>query len=129
MSTRTTSPYSEDLRKRVIKYLSQGNSQRQASSLFRVHVNTVNRWWVRYQKEGNYCARKRSGGPSKVDQPKLEKVVQSNPNIKLQELGSQFNISGFHASRILKKLGFSYKKKLHLSGSKTRRSSCFLKQA
>ncbi len=112
MTTSSTSPYSQDLRKKVIAYLSQGNSQREASKVFSIHKNTVNRWWIRHQREGSCSARKRLGRPSKVDQAKLEEVVRSNPNMKLKELGSQFNISGWHASRILKKLGFSYKKKV-----------------
>jgi transposase len=51
------------------------------------------------------------GRPSKVDQAKFEEVVKTNPNTNLQELGAEFKISAWHASRILKKLGFSYKKK------------------
>jgi transposase len=82
--------------------------------VFSLHENTLNRWWVRYQKEGSYAARKRLGRPSKVDQAKLGQVIQANPSIKLKELGANFNISGWHASRILKKLGFSYKKKASL---------------
>lgn len=107
----STSPYSQDLRNKVINYLLQGNSQRQASKVFSIHENTLNRWWVRYKKEGNCQARERLGRPSKVDQFKFEQAVKSNPNTSPKELGSQFKISAWHACRILKKLGFSYKKK------------------
>lgn len=107
----STSPYSQDLRNKVINYLLQGNTQRQASKVFSVHENTLNRWWVRYKKEGNSQARQRLGRPSKVDQVKFEQAVKSNPNTNPKELGGQFKISAWHACRILKKLGFSYKKK------------------
>jgi transposase len=110
----STSPYSQDLREKVINYLLKGNSQSQASKVFGLHENTINRWWVRYHKEGSYAARKRLGRPSKVDQAKLVQTIQANPSMSLKELGVNFNISGWHASRILKRLGFSYKKKASL---------------
>jgi transposase len=46
-----TSPYSLDLRKKVIDYISQGNTQKQASQVFGIHKNTINRWCVRNRKE------------------------------------------------------------------------------
>lgn len=107
----STSPYSQDLRKKVMLYLSQGHSQREASRTFNIHKNTINNWNIKYKKEGNYAAKKRLGRPSKVDQNKFLEVVKTNPNTTLKDLGSQFKISDWHASRILKKLGFSYKKK------------------
>lgn len=107
----TTSPYSQDLRKKVMDYLSQGNSQKEASKIFSLHKNTINRWYVRYQKEGSYAARKRLGRKSKIDQVAMEKFVKANPNMKLSELGHQFGISARHAGSLLKKLEFRYKKK------------------
>jgi transposase len=58
----STSPYSIDLREKVIKYIESGNSQQSASKIFRLNVSTVNRWWLRYKREGNYAAKKRPGG-------------------------------------------------------------------
>ena len=54
----STSPYSEDLRKKVINYLKKGHTQKEASEIFDVHRNTVSRWNTRYRKEGIYSARK-----------------------------------------------------------------------
>ena len=53
----STSPYSEDLRKKVIEYIKKGKSQKETSEVFGIHKNTVNRWSVRYLKEGHYGAR------------------------------------------------------------------------
>ncbi len=107
----TTSPYSLDLRKKVINHIKQGHSQLEASLLFKLHKNTVNRWWVRYHKEGTLSARARPGFKSKVDHAAMAEYVISNSNVKLYELGKIYKITASQASRILGKLGFSYKKK------------------
>ena len=107
----STSPYSLDLRKKVMDYISQGNSQKQTSEVFGIHKNTINRWCVRNEKEGNYAPRPRLGNKSKVDKLAMEEFVKTNPNINLSELGTRFEISPCHAGRLLKKLGFRYKKK------------------
>jgi len=106
-----TSPYSEDLRKKVINYLNKGKSQKEASEVFGIHKNTVFRWNVRYITEGSYSARVRLGRKSNIDHKAIELFVIENPDKTLSEIGKEFLISGWHVSRILKKLGFSYKKK------------------
>lgn len=108
----STSPYSEDLRKKVINYIEKGNSQRAAAKIFDIHKNTISRWKVRKRKEGTILAKARVGFKSKVDKQKLEEFVKSNPNVKLRDIGKEFGITGSQAGRILKKLGFSYKKNL-----------------
>ena len=107
----STSPYSLDLRKKAINYIEKGNSQASASEAFGLHKNTVNRWWKRYKALGIFTAKPRLGFKSKVNKVELEKFVKNNPNMKLSEAGIKFGISGSQVSNILKKLGFSYKKK------------------
>ena len=51
------------------------------------------------------------GPKSKIDYAEVELFVKNNPDTKLASIGNKFGISGWHAGRILKKLGFSYKKK------------------
>jgi transposase len=119
----STSPYSQDLRTKVINYLNQGNSQQQASQTFSIHKNTINRWWVRYQEEGNYTARKRLGRKSKLELGDIENFVKKHPNINLIQVGKEFSITARHAGRVLKKLGFRYKKKLQLYGSRWPKAS------
>ncbi|WP_425364235.1 IS630 transposase-related protein [Candidatus Tisiphia endosymbiont of Hybos culiciformis] len=53
------SPYSEDLRKKVINYVARGNSQRSAAKIFDIHKNTISRWNVRKRKEGTILAKAR----------------------------------------------------------------------
>lgn len=107
----TTSPYSLDLRERVIKFLESGNTQILAAKVFSLNLSTVNRWYLRYRREGNCDPRKRLGAKSKVDQKSLESYIISNPDAKLRDLSSIFGVSVWGIYYWLGKLGFSYKKK------------------
>ena len=108
---RKTKPYSKDLREKVMEFVKNGDSQTEAALRFGVHYNTVNRWYLRLRKEGSVEARKRLGYKSKVNKEKLIKFVEGNANLGLKEIGKHFGISDRHSGRILKGLGFSYKKK------------------
>ena len=107
----TTSPYSKDLRKKVINYLNKGKTQKEASEVFAVHRNTISRWNNRYKKEGSYETKERLGCKSKLDYKKVELFVKNNEDAKLSDIGAEFAISKGYAAVVLKKLGFSYKKK------------------
>ncbi len=106
----STSHYSEDLRKKVIHFLEKGNSQKSATTIFTLHRNTISRWWLRYKNQGKSCAKARLGYKSKVDQERLIIFVNNNPNSRLMDIGLEFGITGVQVSKILKKLGYSYKK-------------------
>ena len=107
----TTSPYSSDLRKKVINYIQRGKSKKSASEVFSLHRNTVSRWWTRYKTEGSSCAKARIGARRRLDLEALEEFVKSNPNSTLFDMSSKFNITTAWLSVSLRKLGFSYKKK------------------
>ena len=103
--------YSEDLRKRVIEFLLEGNSYDKASKLFKISVSAIGRWYRRYHKEGIYHSKKQGGSKRKINLDDLEKYVQSNEDMTLKAASKKFNTSNFTISYWLKKLGYSYKKK------------------
>lgn len=106
-----TSPYSLDLREKVIQFLESGNTQVSAAQLFSLHLSTVNRWYSRYREEGHYAPRKRPGAKSKIDKEALIRCITANPNLTLKGLAKEFGVSLWGIYYCLKKLGFSYKKK------------------
>lgn len=106
-----TSPYSLDLRNKVIKFLEAGNSQILASKVFALNISTVNRWYLRYRREGNYLPRKRPGAKSKINQEELISYIKINPDMKLQDLSKKLGISAWGVYYWLRKLGYRYKKK------------------
>jgi len=107
----TTSPYSLDLRDRVIKFIKAGNTQVLAAKVFALNLSTVNKWYSRYRKEGNYGPRKRLGAKSKVDQERLIKYIKAKPDATLKELSKEIGVSIWGVYYWLRKLGYSYKKK------------------
>lgn len=107
----STSPYSLDLREKVIKYLKEGGSQISASKIFSLNKNTVNNWWLRYNSEGHVKPKARRGAKPKINPEELIKYVNENPNMDSSEIGSYFGIGATGAQYWLKKIGFTYKKK------------------
>ena len=107
----TTSPYSQDLRIRVLKYLKSGGSQREAAKLFKLSPTTVNLWNVRYKKEGHCLPRKRPGAKPRVDKEEFMAYVKSNPHLQAEDIGRHFGLSAAGALYWLRKLNFKYKKK------------------
>ena len=57
----STSPYSLDLREKVISFLENGHSKKETSVVFKLNQKTVFSWYNRYTKEGHYLPRKRFG--------------------------------------------------------------------
>jgi transposase len=107
----STSPYSKDLRKKVIDYIESGKSQKSAAALFKLNPSTVSRWWLRYKTEGHYNPRIRIGKKPKISAGELKSYIEANANFKASELGEHFGMSRVGALYWLKKLGYSYKKK------------------
>ena len=50
--------YSLDFRKKIIEYVTKGNSYNKASIKFTIASNTVRDWVKRYKAQGHYLSRK-----------------------------------------------------------------------
>jgi transposase len=103
--------YSIDLRRKVIEFITRGNTQKLATQTFNLNKATVNRWWLRHKKEGHIRPRKNLGKKPKVTKEEFEIYITQNPNFTTAEMGRYFNISSPGAFYWLRKFGFSYKKK------------------
>lgn len=114
--------YSIDLRKKVISFIEEGNSQLLATKLFKLNKATVNRWWLRYKTEGHVNPRKNLGSKPRIDSLLLKDYLDNNADFNLSDISKLFNVSKVSAYKHLKKLGYSYKKSLHLCGSKSRKT-------
>jgi len=93
-----TKSYSNDLRKRVVEYLDGGNCYREASQLFKGSISAIGRWYRRYKEVGNYQGKIKGGLKKKID---LNGFA-----------AKKFNVSSFTISYWLRKLGYSYKKRV-----------------
>jgi len=107
----STSPYSLDLREKVISFLENGHSKKETSVVFKLNQKTVFSWYNRYKKEGHYLPRKRLGAKPKIEKDDFISYVNNNPNATSEDIGKVFTISASGARYWLRKLGYSYKKK------------------
>jgi transposase len=105
------SQYSLDLRRKVIRFVHEGNTQIAASREFNLSKMTVNAWCQRYKKEGHCYARKHLGASPRIEREGFIKYVTENPNATSEDIGKRFGISASGARYWLKEIGFTYKKK------------------
>ena len=103
--------YSQDLRKRVIKYIEQGNSYAESSRRYEVSRETARKWYIRWRTEGHCNVKARPGKKSRIVQSEFENYVNSHPGSTLAQIGSHFGMTGRSAFYYMRKFSFSYKKK------------------
>jgi len=103
--------YSEDLRKKVIEYLSRGHSQREARDVFGITLTTVNRWHQLYIKTGKVEDKKPCRGFKKLDPVKLQEYVDKNPDAYLTEIGEAFGCTESSVRKAFKRLKITHKKR------------------
>lgn len=112
--------YSYDLRIRVIKSLTEGKTIKEASSLFSISRKTIIEWKKLKKCTGDVKAR--SGyhtGHRRIikDIDGFKKFIESNSDKTTMELSNIWiqKVSASTISRLLNKLGYSYKKNLSSS--------------
>lgn len=115
-------PYSKDFRNKVMNYVNRGNSCNSASVKFEISANAVRNWYKRYKSEGNYLAKKVGGKKGRVTPHDIESYIETNPNFILSDMGKHFKMSAAGAHYWLKKLGYSYKKKILPTWKVTKKS-------
>ena len=111
-------PYSEDLRKSIVRAVEDGMSKFAAARLFGVSLCSVKRYARMAQRGGSLAPRKGGGRPPKTDQTThklLEGDVQERPaatvaeRCRFLERTTGKILSASTVKRLLKRLGFSRK--------------------
>ena len=127
-------PYSEDLRRRIVKALQQGAMSKSAvARLFDVSLSSVKRYARIAIRGASLEPRKGGGRPPKVDQTTeklLEEDVQERPAASvferrrfLEQLTAK-SLSDSTIRRVLKGLGFSQKTDCGGAGTRRVAESC-----
>ena len=111
-------PYSEDLRRSIVRAVEGGMSKSTAARLFGVSLSSVKRYARIAQRGVSLTPKKRGGRPPKTDQSTqklLEEDVKERPAATVSE-GRRFlehatgeALSDSTVKRLLKRLGFSRK--------------------
>ncbi len=109
-----TTPYSQDLRSRVLAAYDRGMKTRQIATLFSVSPAWARRLKQRRRETGETRPRRMgSPGVTKVDRACLAELVRENPDATLVELRDLLDVECATSTicMALKQLGLSFKKK------------------
>lgn len=114
--------YSIDLRERTVKYVEEGHSVREASSIFGVSIRII--WtWIRRKKEGKLPPEKRKRSPRKIKNELLIEFIESNPDAYLREIADHFGVTLQAIFYACKRLKITLKKRARSTKNEMNRSA------
>ena len=102
--------YEERYRRRVMEYLKEGHSYRQAQEVFKVGIATMVEWKKRLVETGSLARKPLNRRFKKIDPEKLEAYVNEHPDAYLREMAEVFHCSVNSVNKALKKLQITRKK-------------------
>ena len=109
--------HSEDLRRRVVKYIRQGGSKAEASRRYDIGLRTIYAWLGRGDDQTPH-----KPGPKdahKIDMKKLAEMAGNRgTELMLREMAKEFGVDQSAVSKALKRLGVSRKKNYEVRGGK-----------
>lgn len=114
--------YSQDLRNRVLAAYDRGMKTKEISTTFCVSPAWARRVRQRRRDNGETSPRKvGSPGVRKIDRAELIKLVKADPDATLVELRDRLSVTCTPAaiSKVLRKLGFTFKKRRSMLPNKT----------
>jgi transposase len=104
--------YSIDLRERVLSYIEDGHTQKEASEIFKIPRQSIYNWFCLKAETGNLGMR-RSGQrhSSKFAEEKLKETIRLHPDYYLSEIAVVFKATPSGVCRALKRWGITRKKR------------------
>ena len=120
------SPYSQDLRSRVLAAYDRGMPTRQVAEVFEVSPAWARRLKQRRRETGETAPRPMGGATVvKIDMARLAELVRQQPDATLRELRDRLGgVCGEPAvCMALKRLGLSFKKRRSMPRNRTARTS------
>ena len=108
-------PYSEDLRARVIQSYLNGLSKIDIVTLFKIGMDTLNRWIRQYLQTGDIKPKRRTQFRArKLSDSDLTDYIRNNPSVTLKQIAEHFSVKPSSIQARLKALNITYKKKQFL---------------
>lgn len=120
-------PYSQDLRDRVLRAYDRGMPTKQIAETFSVSGSWARRVKQRRNETGETTHRPMGGpGVTIVDRQQLAALVRAHPDATLAELRDGLGVECALSTlcKALKKMGLTFKKKRSTRRNKTARTSC-----
>ena len=112
--------YSIDLRSRVLAFVNEGNTQENASEIFKVSVSAITRWRALLSETGSLAKRPLNRKPPKFEPEKLNAYIDENPDALLKDIAAHFGGSTTGAFYALEREKITLKKRAALPGAKRR---------
>ena len=109
--------YDIKYRQRVIDYLSEGHTEKEAAAVFKVSTSTIWDWKSKLKETGTLAPRERKGTWRKIDPEKLKKYVEEHPDAYQHEMAAVFGVRLYAIQKALKRLQITRKKNHLLQGS------------
>jgi transposase len=112
--------YSDDLRRKVIARLEGGGQIKTIAEQFGIGTATVQRWWSRWRASGDLAGRQgtQPGHCAKItDLAAFAAYVAANPDKTQAAMGSDWGVSRMCICRTLRRIGWTYKKRLSVTGN------------
>ena len=110
--------YSEDLRKKAIDYLSEGNTLESAHRVFKIGLTTIKRWKKQYKETGSLAKKELHRSYKKLNPVKLSAYIEKHPDAYLREIGEAFGCTESAVRYALCKLKITRKKKTKVYGER-----------
>ena len=91
------SPYSQDLREKIIRALEAGETQEEVADRFAVSLSFVEKLWRRWRETGSCAALPHAGGRRRAlreHEAALRKEVAHQPDVTLSELCQRLSAAG-----------------------------------
>ena len=117
--------YSEDLRKKVIEFIENGNGVTKAAITFGITRTTIYKWQRLKKKNGNLLDAPPKRSWKKVDPNRLKTFVKNHCDFTLKEYAKQFGTSTVAICRALKRLKITRKKRLIFTGNGMKSSGLY----
>jgi transposase len=108
--------YDIKYRQRVIDYLREGHTDRDAAAVFKVSTSTIWKWKSKLKENGTLAPETRQGHWRKIDPEKLAKYVDEHPDAYQYEIAAVFGVRLFAIQRALKRLQITRKKNYTVQG-------------
>lgn len=113
--------YSLDLRERVLSYIKEGHSQKEASKVFKITRQTIYNWVCLKEETGGVEMRRLGKRRcSKLDEATLKELIALNPDYYLSEIAEAFKATPSGVCRALKRWGITRKKRVFSSRNEMR---------
>jgi len=103
--------YEKKFKERVLEYLTEGHTERETATVFKVGRSSIQNWKKAIAKTGSLEVKKRNRRAKKLPLEDLEAYVSMHPDAYLSEIGEHFNCSGEAVRKALKKLKITRKKR------------------